>query len=283
VEVSAGGGAIVVPRVTQIVVTEDYFDTVGVKVLAGRVFREADMMAATAIVNETLAARLPDGALDGTIVVAPDRALRVIGIARNAKYLSGTEGAQPNVYELTAPDFHLSIIARAGGDPRPVLVDMQRALDGIGPGVQGFFPRTGPDHVGVDRLATDVGGAVARFVGGLALALSALALYGLVAWMVEMRRVEFGLRLALGATRADLGRLVLGHAFRSAAPGVLLGVPAAVGVGLLLRGSVAGVGAPSVGTIGIALAAMTCVIGVAAWLPARRAAPVDPVTLLRAD
>jgi ABC-type antimicrobial peptide transport system permease subunit len=60
-------------------------------------------------------------------------------------------------------------------------------------------------------------------------------------------------------------------------------VPAAVGVGLLLRGSVAGVGAPTPATIGVALAAMTVVIGAAAWLPARRAARVDPVTLLRAD
>jgi predicted permease len=281
VDVTSRGGALLAPRTTVVTVGDGYFETVGVPILEGRGFRPADATADVAVVNETLAARLGGGAIGQSIVIAPDRALRVIGVARDAKYRSITEGAQPNVYVTAPADFHQSIVVRAAGDPRPLLGQVQRALDGIGPGVQGFFPRTGRDHLGFDLLPTDVAGAAARLVSGVALGLSALALYGLVAWLVEMRRREFGLRLALGATRGDLRRLVLRQALRSATPGVLAGVPAAVGVGVLLQRLLAGVAPPDPRALGIAVAAIAVVVGLAAWLPARRAARVDPGTLLR--
>lgn len=272
-----------VPGTTVAQVTPGYFDVVGVRILDGRAFLETDPAGGVAVVNEVLARRLnPAGFVVGTdIEVEPGRPVRIVGVARNAHYRMVFESPQPHVYTLATPRFNRSILVRAVGDPRPILPLMQRALDAVGPGVQGFFPRTGRDHLAFDLLPTELAGSAARIISVAAIALSTVGLYGLVSRLVERRRPEFGVRLALGAERRDIRRLVFGLAARSVAPGMLLGAVFAVGLGRLAGTQVVGVSLFDPISLVVGAAVLAAVVLVASWLPAQRAGRIDPVTLLR--
>jgi putative ABC transport system permease protein len=264
-------------------VTPGYFDVVGVRIEAGRAFLETDPVGGVAVVNEVLARRLsPTGSVVGTdIEVEPGRHARIVGVARNAHYRAVFESPQPHVYTLAAPRFNRSILVRAAGDPRPILPLIQRALDAVGPGVQGFFPRTGRDHLQFDLLPTELAGSAARIISVAAIALSTIGLYGLVSWLVERRRPELGVRIALGAERRDIRRLVFGLAARSVAPGLVLGAVLAVGLGRLAGTQIVGVSLFDPISLVVGAVVLAVVVLVASWLPAQRAARIDPVALLR--
>jgi ABC-type antimicrobial peptide transport system permease subunit len=119
--------------------------------------------------------------------------------------------------------------------------------------------------------------------GALALCVAAVGLAGVVAFAVAQRTREMGVRLALGAGRADVERLVVGEGMRLAALGVAAGLALAAGVARLLASQLYGVGAGDPLTYALVAAALSTVALLAAWLPARRAARVDPLVALRAD
>ena len=267
-------------------VTDGYFDTVGIPLVAGRPFREADVtsMADVAIVNEALADRFwPDGdALQRAVYLpAESRTLRVIGIARNSKYRSITEAGRPHLYRPTPPALRLTLLARLDSDPREGIGAIQRELDQIGPGLVGFFPRTFADHVAVQLLPTRAAAAVATLLGTLAMVWSAVALYGLISWFVVLRRREIGVRMALGATAADIRRLVLRQALSAAAPGMVVGLGAAMGLGFVVRGMLYGVGSAEPIAIGVGCGVLFLIIIAGAYAPSRRATAVAPATTLR--
>jgi ABC-type antimicrobial peptide transport system permease subunit len=123
--------------------------------------------------------------------------------------------------------------------------------------------------------------------GALALALACVGLYGLLTFTVVQRRAEMGIRMALGARRGDVVRLIAGEAMRLVAIGVALGVPAAIAAGRLassqISGLLFGLDATDSLTILLAAAVLASVAAVAAYLPARRAARVDPMLALRTE
>jgi putative ABC transport system permease protein len=173
------------------------------------------------------------------------------------------------------------MLLRTGGDARQTLRMAQDAFDAIGPGVVGFFPRTMTDHLAIDLLPTRVAAAAAAWLGGFALLLSAVGLYGLVSWFVELRRREIGVRMALGADRRDIRRLVLGQALRTAAPGLAIGAALAlVGAGAV-RSAFFGVGAFDPVSLGAGTALLLAIVVMASWAPARRAGRTDPAITLR--
>jgi ABC-type antimicrobial peptide transport system permease subunit len=123
--------------------------------------------------------------------------------------------------------------------------------------------------------------------GALALALACVGLYGLLAFTVVQRRAEMGLRMALGAGRGDVVRLVTGEAMRLVAIGLALGVPLAVAAGRLASNQISGLlfGLDATDSLTVVLAAgvLASVAAVAAYLPARRASRVDPMMVLRIE
>lgn len=276
----ASGGAI---EVTFNTVTAGYFETVGTPVLAGRSFVEADG-SGVAIVNESLAGSLwPDGGALGRALHLPSerRSVQVIGIARDARYRAISESGMPHVYLPTRPAFGLALLVRSTRDPRRLLLDLQDALEGIGPGVTGFFPRTHDDHLAIQLLPTRVASATATWFGGLAVLLCAAGLYGLVAWLVTLRQTEMAVRLALGATRGDVERLVVRQAFAAAGPGIVAGVLLAAGGVVLARGLLYGLEAVDALAMLGGIAALVAVVAGASWWPARRAGRTDPAAALR--
>jgi predicted permease len=268
--------------------TGAYFETVGIPLVSGRVFtpEEVESAAAVAIVNETLARRLwPDGDALGRALVLPREpaTLRVVGIARDARYRSIAEDGRPHLYRPTPATLGLTLLARTVGDPRRALVDLQAALDTVGPGLVGFFPRTLDDHLAIELLPARAAAAAASLLGSLALVLSAVGLYGLVAWFVAVRRREIAVRLALGATLGSVRRLVVTDALRTTIPGAAIGLGLALAGATLARAALYGVGPFDPAAFAAAVFAIVAIVALASYLPARRASRVDPATTLRAE
>jgi predicted permease len=270
---------VVLRDVTRLEVTPGYFDTVGLVGLSGRLFSSADVSRPVAVINETMARRL-DGATTFTDLTS-GTAFEVVGVVADAKYRTLTELSQPHYYSPTEPQFHLALLVRAHGDPAALFEPVQRALDTTGPGVQGFFPRTGLDQLRPVLFPTIVSAGVARALGLLAGALATLGLFGLLSWLVQSRRHEWGLRIALGASPGDLRRLVLSHAWRAAWPGALTGLALATLAAWLARGQIVGLTLLDPVVLLVVPTTIVSVVLVASWLPGRRAGRTSATELLR--
>jgi predicted permease len=283
----AGGEARLLHDASFTQVTTGYFDVLELPIVRGRMFVDTDTAsAAIAVINETMAERLWPGedALGRPFVLRADgRALRVIGIAKDSKYRSIAEPSQPHFYLPAQPNFRLTLLAATVVDPRRVLTPVQAALSSVGPGIVGFFPRTFEDHVAIDVLPARAAAAAARSLGLLAVVLSAAGLHGVIAWLVEVRRREIGVRMALGASSAAMARHVAGHALRTAAPGLAAGIVLAVIGGHAARSFLFGVRPHDPMAFAAAALAFATIVAVAAWLPARRASRTDPAIVLRGD
>jgi hypothetical protein len=266
--------------------TTRYFETLQLPLVRGRAFTptESDGAADVVVVNEALARRLwPDGdSLDRTLYIAGEaRLVRVVGVARNSKYRSIAEAERSHLYRPTPPGLGLTLLARTAGDPRQTLRALQQALNNVGPGVIGFFPRTLADHLAIDLLPTRAAAAAAALLGTLALALSVIGLFGLVAWLVELRRREIGVRIALGASASAVRGLVLREALSTTLPGIAIGLVLSTALGLLARAALFGVGPLDPFALAASVAALGTVVGIASYLSSRRATRVDPVVVLR--
>ncbi|OLC41345.1 MAG: hypothetical protein AUH43_24745 [Acidobacteria bacterium 13_1_40CM_65_14] len=278
---------------SMLVVSPKYFDVVKTPVVAGRVFSDRDdpERAPVVIVNETLAARLwPDGDaigrrlwLDPSVSEVSDTSAQVIGVARNSKYLTLGEEKQGHIYLPFAqhPRPGMALLIRSSDLTDRLTNAVQGALRSVDPNVQGFFTRTLTEHVGVSMLPVRLAASLATIVAALALALAVVGLYSLVSYLVAERTHEIGLRMALGANAADVGRLVLGYGFKLALAGLSIGVPLAL-VSSRLLGSLLYVVSPTDPLVFAVMSATILIVAVlACYLPARRAMRLDPLTALR--
>jgi predicted permease len=177
------------------------------------------------------------------------------------------------------------VLARTSQDERTILPAMQSALHAIDPGMAIFEPMTMGQKIH-DAPSTYLHRSSAWLVGGfavLALLLGVVGLYGVIAYSVSQRTREIGVRMALGAARATVYRLVLSEAGQLIGIGVAGGVAAAIGAAVLMRRLLFGVAAWDISTLaGVALLLAACAL-VATYLPARRAATVSPAEALRTE
>jgi putative ABC transport system permease protein len=272
--------------VTFYAITPGYFDTVGLPLVRGRTFGDEDVGHDLVIVNETLGRALrTDGDVVGrTIRLEPQgRLARVIGVARDSRYRSLTESSQSHLYLPTKPGFGLALLIRTVGPPGAMATTVQHALDSVGPGVQGFFPRTHRDHLAFDLLPLRTAAGAALAVGIVATGLCLIGLYGLLAWLVQMRRAEIGVRLALGATPRSIVWLVVGQGVRAALPGLIGGAILAVLTTPLAQSALAGVTTSDPSAYIAAILLLAGVVIAASWAAARRAAGVHPSESLRSS
>jgi predicted permease len=279
------------------VIAGDYFETVRMPLLAGRGFDARDRLGSpqVAIVNETLARRL---FLERDVVgrrftlvagTATERrreisgTVEIVGVARDAKYRTVGEAPQPHLFlpldQHYGPGMTLLVRSGAGSPPTPA---MHEAIASLDPAVQGFFTRTLVEHTRVALVPARLASWVSATVGLIALALGAVGLYGVIACLVGERTRELGVRIALGASRRTIARLVLGRAGRLAAIGIALGLAMAALGGRALSGLlyVSPFDPVVLLTVALILGGVTLL---AAWLPARRASRVDPLVALRID
>ena len=205
----------------------------------------------------------------------------MVGVAADAKYRSIADAGASHVYRPAPAGFNLTLLVRTADNPRLALVAVQGVLDGVGPGVVGFFPRTMDDHLAVELLPARVAAAAATGLGAVGLLLSGVCLYGLTSWLVERRRREIGVRLALGARPSAVVRLVVAQAAWAAAPGVAAGAVLAAALSVAVRARLFGVGPLDPWAFAIGAIAMIAVVVLAALAPSARASRIDPVAILR--
>jgi putative ABC transport system permease protein len=274
-------------------VSEDYFRTIGVPVLRGRVFDRHDTLTSprVAVVSETFAKRY-FGASDpvGRMVApgapqAKQPPYRIVGVVGDLKF-SGLESPPEAVwYSAVAqtPDIPMFLVVQSSRSIEGTLPAIERAVRTVDPGTIFTFERT---------LSDIVGEAVAqpRFRAGLlvgfaaiALLLSAVGTYGVVAYAVAQRTQEIGIRMALGAAPRDIRRMVYQDAGRLALIGIGLGVPAAGLAARTVRSLLFATPATDLQTYVLVVAILVLAVAFAAAAPLRRAARVDPLVALRAE
>lgn len=267
----------------------DYFATMGIPLVRGRDFEPRDAQPGAppvAVVNETMARRFwPEGEAVGRVIqLAGGPQIEIVGVAADIKYYSLGEEPQPYLYASVAqivPGSPMTFHVRTAGDPRELIASLRQALRALDPnvallGAQAFDEvRAGP------LFPQRALAALSSAFGLLALALTAVGLYGLMAYTVAQRNREIGIRMALGAGRPRIFQLVVGQGLLLVAVGVVLGSGGALGVAYLLESQLFGI-RPTDPLTFVGVSLLLVVVGLAACsVPARRAMRVDPMVALR--
>jgi predicted permease len=271
------------------VVAPGLFRALGVPLLRGRDIDEHDVAGApdVAIINRTLADLLWPGQdpigrrLRIGLADAPLR--EVVGVVGDIRYRTLGEGARPFIWRPVAQSYRsqMSILVRAAADPAGLLEPVRREIRALDAGLPVYGLKTMSVHMGHALWWTRMGAALAATFGGLALLLAAIGLYGVVSYSVAQRTKEIGIRMALGARRADVLRLVVGQGMLLVLAGTAAGLLAALAAGRVVSSLLYGVGAFEPLTL-LAITVILCGAALlATWLPARRAARVDPMVALR--
>ncbi len=276
--------------IMNVAVSPDYFSTLGIPVIEGRGFSDADREGTplVAVVNETMARRLwPDGrAVGRTFTMAfGKRQFEVVGVVGNHKVYSVGERPTPYLHFAAAQErsTYRAIIARTRGDAAPLLAAMRRELLAIEPGLVFVRNETMAASVATSLLPERAGAILAAGFGGIGTLLAAIGLYGVIAYSVSRRTREIGIRVALGANRAQVLGMVMRQGLTVAAIGAASGAVIAAFVARLLSGVIYGIGAADPIAWGGALIALIAAAVLANYIPARRAMRVDPVTALRVE
>lgn len=275
------------------IVEPGYFRTLGMPLSRGRDFSAADGAAAmpVAIVNEAFARRFWPGkeAIGQQITVDSPRvdagaALTVVGVVADAKVVSLNAAAEPFVYAPYAQMYmaQMSVLVKTT-DGRSVVSDVRRLVQSMNPNLPltETLPLSSVTALGLipQRIAAAVSGSL----GIVALLLAAIGIYGVTSYAVSSRTREIGIRMALGADRGSVARLVARQAFVLAALGVTAGVLMAAAGARLLDSLLFGIRSLDPLTFASACLLFAVITAIACFVPARRAAAVDPMGALRND
>ncbi|HUQ86687.1 MAG TPA: ABC transporter permease [Vicinamibacterales bacterium] len=279
--------------VQSIGISSGLFDTIGLQMIEGRTFTGAEMQnpeADVAVLNQELAMRLWPGesAIDRRVGFRNNddiNWLRVVGVVPNVHYEEigeDTDQSRLNVYVpyATTGSRQMSMLVRAQGAPELLIGPLRESLRRIGPTFAVFGLTTMTEM----RKATTweqefFGDVMAVFAAG-ALLLACLGIYALISYSVGRRSREIGVRLALGARPADVIRMLLQETARVGGTGLLIGLALAFGVARALVGGLYGVSVQPWLFASMALPLSVALL-LATWLPARRAARVEPTIALR--
>jgi predicted permease len=271
-------------------VSPSFFDTFGLALLKGRIFELRDIeshnnsfIVNAAFARRYLAGRNPLGAniLLGVLSPHPEK-IPVIGVVADAHDLGVDSQAQPEIY-LPGFGLHEVLLVRTLSDPRSVESIVKNAVRRLDPNQPIYHVQT------VDSLLSD---SIARqqmtamllgVFSCVALALAAIGIYGVLSYSVAQRSREIGVRMAVGATRANILRLVLSQAAKFAAAGLVLGLAAGLTGARLIRGLLFDTGTTDALSVSIAIGFLAFTAATAAIVPAARAASLNPNEALRAD
>jgi len=272
-------------------VGSDYFATLGIPILRGRALNQQDNESAppVAVVNEAMAKRLWPGQdplgkrffydnLHG-------KPVEIVGIAPNGKYEWIFEDQEMHFYLPLAQDYHsLRVLhVRTTGAPEKLALTVQKEIRALDSNLLVYDVMTMEQALqGVNALfLLNMGAAFAGVLGGLGLLLALVGVYGVVSYVASQRTHEIGIRMALGAQRSDVLKMVLSQGFALVLIGIGAGLAVALGLAHLIRDMLFGVKPAdplTFGGVAVMLAAMALL---ACYLPARRATRVDPMIALR--
>lgn len=275
------------PIIPNAEVQPDFFDVMGVNVIAGRAFDRNDAGTSNVILDEDMARYMwPDGSALGKRfrMQKNDSAMTVVGVVKDLKLMgpAAKEGDFSMLYPLTrdAGGF-LSMAVKTKGDMKALLPEIRRAVREIDPGQPIESLASGTDEylesVGMPRFLL----AVMTALGGTALVLAALGLYGVLAFGVAQRSHEMAVRIALGARPFHVGFLVIEEGLLLAAAGIAIGVAGALVLSKLIATALYDVRPAEPGSYLLVALTMLVVALIACWVPARRATRIAPSMAMR--
>jgi hypothetical protein len=271
-------------------VTPKYFETFGTRFLAGRDFAFDDQgRARVAIVNQAAATYyFGDGSAIGHrfTLEGQSHSYEIVGVVADAKYMTLHEPAPRTLYLNVIQEprmFANRFSIRTTTPPASVAADVRRVTGEMFEPAAVASITTLEDQVDAEIVAERVVAMLSALFGALGAALAGLGLYGLLAYTVTRRTNEIGVRIALGARPVTVIAMVLKSAVALVIGGLIVGIPIAVAGRRLVGGLVASVPEDSAIPIGAAVAMMIVIALFSAFVPARRAAMVDPMIALRQD
>ena len=276
-----------------VTVTPEFFEAMQIPLLAGRLYTHQDDLKApnVLVINEAAAKKMfPDGQFIGRLVgntVEKNSDTQIIGVVRDVKYSSLRDAAPPTMYRTylqtpaQGPGRSLVALVRTATDPNTRIDAVRSAVRQIDANMPVANVSTQTEQIERRFSQEQLFAMAYSWFGGLALVIAAVGLFGLMSYSVSRRTNEIGVRMALGANRTDVVRMVLRESMLLVAIGAVVGGGAAVAASPLVATTLFGIAPRDTATIAGAIVVMALVALAAAYLPARRASRVDPMFALR--
>jgi len=277
-------------------ISPNYFKAMATPLLAGRDFSDTDLVGgpSVAIVNEAFAKKYFSGenpvgktfTVDGFNAESPDRVMQIVGMVASAKYQRLRELPQPTVYRALAQEKQLfsgvRYVVRTTGEPLASRNAIVQAVTGVHKDIAIDMKRLEED-LGANVLQERLVATLSAFFGVLALLLAALGLYGVMSYTVTRRKNEIGIRIALGAEPGKVIALVLRNVAIITTIGLIAGAAASVGTGRFINSLLYNLAASDRTMIVLTAITLAVAAAIAGYLPARRAARIDPMAALREE
>ncbi len=270
------------------VISPAYFETLRVPMKKGRTFTERDDSAAAPvlIVNQRFVERFLNGRDPiGARVHTRGIDATIVGVTSTGKYRSLGEDPTPYVYAPLAQTWHpgMTVVIRATGDPLALAPALRTEVAALDPQLPLSDVKSMGTHLGIALLPSRIAGTALGVFGILGLLLAAVGIYGVMSYSVSQRTREIGIRMAIGSSRQEVVRLVIGQGMKLVGIGLGIGLAGAFGAARLVRGLLYGQSASDPVTIAVVSVVLTGVALLATWIPARRASAIDPLLAMRAE
>ncbi|MGH9839150.1 MAG: ADOP family duplicated permease [Blastocatellia bacterium] len=279
------------PEILTNAVWPRYFETMGIGLLEGRDFTMQDDKeeARPVIVNESFARRFwPGQSAVGKRLSqgGPDRPFwEIVGVVKDSRYWSIGEDPQPFVYFPMPRNYEgdAALVTRTTGDPQSLINAIRHEARSLDANLPVYDAKTMNEHMRLSLFPLRTGAWVAGGFAALALLLAGLGIYGVMSYAVSQRTRELGIRMALGARGGDVLRLVIRQGMTLALIGLAIGLAGALALTRLMTSLLVGVGATDAVTFISVTLLLAVIVLIACYIPARRAAKVDPMIALRCE
>jgi predicted permease len=265
-----------------------YFETLSIPMIAGRPIEDRDRAnsALVAVVNTTLARRIWEGENPVGQEIRLGGATRtVVGVVATVKHRFASEEPAPVAYIplSQAPATDLRLVVRTLADPSNVIAPVLAEFQSLDPDIPVVQVQTMAEHTAASLGPQRSTAGLISLFAILSLALASVGIFGVIAHSVSRRTHEIGIRMAMGAHRRDVVRMVVGQSLTLATIGIAIGALVALGAARFLKGLLYGIGPADPFTFVTIALVWFAVAALAAWLPALRAARVDPLIALRCE
>jgi predicted permease len=273
-------------RIQTISLEPGFLRTMGIQVLAGRDFTEQDMRPGSnfAIINAAMAKQFwPKSDPIGQHFKSRDQMWEVIGVVKTGKYRALSEDPQPFLYLPLGYSPQATLVARSKEDPQALFAAIRQQVRSLDPNAVPVDLETISQFMALPLFPAHTTGVLLSAFGAVALLLAMMGLYGVISYSVSRRTSEIGIRMALGADRRDVTKLVLRQGMLLTAIGMAIGLLISFAVTHLLSGLLYGIKASDPLTYCAVTLSLLAVAFGACLLPSRRAASVEPMQALRAE
>ena len=274
------------PVMSSITASPNFFQNLGVPLIKGRYFTEYDTQtsAPVVIVSDAFARRFfPNQEVLGKRIRQGKPWLEIVGVVGNVKYMGLTIDTDPAYYMPFAQGYtrRMMLVVRSAGDAAPLAADIRRVIQSIDSSVTLAQISTMEQVLSESISRPRFNAGLLTLFAAIALSLAAIGIYGLISYSVAQRTQEIGVRMALGAARTDVMRMVVGQGTSLAAIGIILGSAGSIAGSRLLQTMVFGISVTDAITFVAAPVGILLVVLAATFVPALRAMRISPMAALR--